>query len=329
MRKRTAALVLLAAMAALILDSRCAADSARGALQLCASTLIPSLFPLFVLSAMLVPGLKRIRIPLLSRLLGIPDGSEGIFLLGCAGGFPVGAACIAQAVEQKTLSKADGERMLGLCSFCGPSFLFGVIASIFTLSEALLLFILQLETALLTGAFWPHPSRASCQTPAEPISLPEAVRRSIGSMASVCAWVVLAGVAAGFLNRWLFPLLPSVLGVLLTGILELTNGVFALAPLPHDLRFLLCAVFVSFGGVSVLLQIGGLAAQAGLRMNQCATQKTTQSLLAAALTFLYLRFGTWALLLPAAVLFGKIAVEIPGRMVYNSPRKDGIQDAVS
>lgn len=329
MRKRTAALVLLAAMAALILDSRCAADSARAALQLCTSTLIPSLFPLLVLSAMLVPGLKRIRIPFLSRLLGIPDGSEGIFLLGCAGGFPVGAACIVQAAERGAICKTDAERMLGVCSFCGPAFLFGVIASVLTLPDAAILFVLQLETALLTAAFWPHASQASCLTISEPVSLPEAVRRSISSMALVCAWVILAGVTAGFLRRWIFPLLPAAFGVLLTGILELTNGVFALGSLPHSLRFLLCAVFVSFGGVSVLLQIGGLAAQAGLRMNPCLAQKMTQALLAVALSFLYLRFGTGALLLPAAVLFAKIAVEIPGRMVYNSPRKDGIQDAVS
>ena len=39
-------------MTALILDSRCAADSAREAIELCMGTLIPLLLPLFVLSAM-------------------------------------------------------------------------------------------------------------------------------------------------------------------------------------------------------------------------------------------------------------------------------------
>ena len=56
MNKRTAA-ALVAAGAALILDSRYAAQSARDALELCAQVLIPSLFPLLVLGAMLVPCL--------------------------------------------------------------------------------------------------------------------------------------------------------------------------------------------------------------------------------------------------------------------------------
>lgn len=324
MRKRTAVLALTGAMTALILDSRCAADSARAALELCTGTLIPCLFPLFVVSAMLVPGLKAIRFPFLSRLLGIPAGSEGIFLLGCAGGFPVGAACIAQAAEQHSISKADAARMLGICSFCGPSFLFGVIAAVRSLEEAAMLFLIQLETALVTAAFWPGPSRASYQSSAEPVSLPEAVRRSLSSMASVCAWVILAGVAAGFLSRWLFPLIPPAPGVLLTGLLELTNGVFALERAPEGLRFLLCSVFAVFGGVSVLLQIGGLAAWAGLSMTQCIAQKAVQAILAAILALLLLRFGPRVLFLPPVVLFAKIAVEISGPMVYNSRRKEGI-----
>ena len=65
MRKRTAA-GLLFAMLVLILDSRCAADSAREAIELCMGTLIPVLFPLFVLSAMLVPALGALRMPRLS-----------------------------------------------------------------------------------------------------------------------------------------------------------------------------------------------------------------------------------------------------------------------
>lgn len=324
MKNRAAVFGLLFAMTMLILDSKCASQSALTALELCTKTLIPNLFPLFVLSSLLIPALSALRIPFLSRILGIPAHSEGIFLLGCAGGFPVGAACIAQAVENGAISKADAERMLGICSFCGPSFLFGVIAVVLSLSDALVIFLIQLETAILTAAFLPHRSKSACAPLSQHLSLPDAVRRSIISMATVCAWVIIAGVAAGFLDRWLFPLLPSGFGILLTGLLELTNGVFSLSPLPQELQFLLCTVFVCFGGVSVLLQIGGLASPAGLSLRTCMVQKSVQSVTGAFLAFLTLRLGPTALILPLLPIFVKIAVEIPNRMVYNSPRKEGI-----
>lgn len=318
MKKRTM-IALLLAMLLLILDSRCAADSAREALSLCARTLIPSLFPLFVLGGMLVPGLSQIHIPGLSRILGFP---EGYFLLGSLGGYPLGAACIAQAVERKELPETDAKRMMGLCSLCGPGFLFGVVGSMLSIREAALIFLMQLEAALAAAAFWPGGSQGEGSIAAEPTTLPDALNRAMRSMLSVCGWVTLAAVAAGFLRRWLFPLLPDELAVILTGLMELTNGIFAAQSLPRQMQFVLCSLFCSFGGVSVLLQIAGLAN--GLGMGQCIAQKALHGLLTVLLSLLYLRAGAWSLLLIPAVLFAKIAVEIPKTMVYNVRRKEGI-----
>lgn len=315
---------LLCAAVLLILDSRCAMDSAREALELCGKTLIPGLFPLFVLSAMLTPGLASVRIPFLSKLLGIPDGSEGVWLLGCAGGYPVGAASVCQAYRSGSLDRTDAQRMLGLCSLCGPSFLFGAAASILSIKYAVLLFLIQLEASILVGTSWPGKSDATCHPGKETISLTEAVRRSVGSMLSVCAWVTLAAVTAGMLRRWLFPLLPSGICVLLTGLLELTNGVFSVATLPDGPRFLHCALFLSFGGASVLLQIHGLASAAGLSMVPCIAQKSIQALLTVLISALCLRFGTVSLVLPLLLVFPKIAVAFPGKVLYNIRRKEGI-----
>lgn len=318
MKKRTL-FALLAAMTALILDSRCAAQSAREALSLCARTLIPSLFPLFVLGGMLVPVLAGIRIPGLNRLLGFPGG---YFLLGSLGGYPLGAACIAQAVDRGDLSKEEAARMMGLCSLCGPSFLFGVVGAMLSLRDAAAVFLLQMGAALLTAAFWPGTVTGSRSPAAEPVSLPDALNRAVGSILSVCGWVTLAAVAAGFLRRWLFPFLPDGAGILLTGLMELSNGVAAAREMPYEMQFLLSALFCSFGGVSVLLQIAGLAK--GIGMGQCVGQKVVHGLLTAVLALLWLRFGLISLLLIPAALFAKIAVEIPGSMVYNVRRKEGI-----
>ncbi|MBR7178497.1 MAG: hypothetical protein IKD27_03130 [Oscillospiraceae bacterium] len=317
--KKTVLLILTALM--LILDSRTAAAAASDALELCIRTLIPSLFPLFVVSAMLVPGLKSIRIPWLARLLGFPDGSEGLFLLGCAGGFPVGAACVSQAVQSGNLDKRDAERMLGLVSFCGPSFLFGVIGHLLGMKAVCILFLIQLESSVLLASFWPGHSESRYISSSESITLPAAVHRSFFSMATVCAWVVLASVAAGFAERWVFPYLPAHVGILLTGLLELTNGVFALSGQSPQFQFLLCAVFICFGGVSVLLQIAALAAPAGLSVSTCITQKTVQAILAGILAAAYLTWGWFAILLP---VFVKGALAFSGPMVYNVRGKEGI-----
>ena len=318
MKKRTTFLLLLS-MIFLILDSRCAADSAREALILCGRTLIPSLFPLFVLGGMLVPALAQIRIPGLSRILGFP---EGYFLLGLLGGYPLGAACIARVAERGDLRAEDAERISGLCSLCGPGFLFGVVGTLLSPGAAAVLFALQLEAALLTAALW--PGAAGIQSPArtEAVSLSDALNKAVRSILTVCGWVTLAAVAAGFLRRWVFPFLPEGIAVVLTGLMELTNGILAAGNLGKDARFLLCALFASFGGISVLLQIRGVSP--GIRIGQCIAQKTAHAVITTALAFLYLRTGIPALFLIPALLFAKIAVEIPSGMMYNVLRKEGI-----
>ncbi len=316
MKKGTAAALILASLA-LILDSRCAADSAREALALCAQTLIPSLFPLFVISGMLVPGLQGFRLSWLSRLLGLPRGAEGIWLLGAVGGFPVGAAAIGRAVQSGVLLKKDGERMLGLCSLCGPAFLFGVLPQLLPLGQVIAIFLLQWETSLLLSAFWPGRSEGTLSPVAGSVSLPEAVRRAVSSILTVCAWVVLAGVTAGFLRRWLFPFLPGPFGTVLTGLMELTTGIFAL---PEQNRFLLTSLFVCFGGASVLLQIGGVSA---LPMGCCVCQKAVHGLLGLASAWLYLGIGAAAFLLILSPVFLKIMVEIPAELMYNVRERKG------
>ncbi len=318
MQKKRTLFLGLAAVLLLILDSATAAEAAEKSLKLCGKTLIPGLFPMFVLCAATVPHLSEIRLRPLSRLLGLPDGSEGIFLLGCAGGFPLGAACIAQGVRDGGLCRTDGERMLGLCSFCGPGFLFGVMGTLFSMEWAMALFCIQLEAALALGVLWPGKSTRRYEPPGQSISLPEAVQRSIRSMLSVCAWVMLAGVVAGLLEKHLFPLLPKTLGLLLTGLLELTNGVFSVGGQTIEAQIILCTIFACFGGISVLLQIAALAAPAGLGMGQCLLQKAAHALLGALLALGYLHWGN-AMLIP-----------IPGFLLWKSLKNSSgnFQEAV-
>ena len=318
MKKRTTLLLLLS-MIFLILDSRCAADSAREALILCGRTLIPSLFPLFVLGGMLVPALAQIRIPGLSRIIGFP---EGYFLLGLLGGYPLGAACIARAAQRGELRSQDAKRITGLCSLCGPGFLFGVVGTLLSPGAASVIFILQLEAALLTAALWPGAAGIQSQARTETVSFPDALNKAIQSILTVCGWVTLAAVAAGFLRRWVFLFLPEGIAVVLTGLMELTNGILAAGNLGKDARFLLCSLFASFGGISVLLQIRGVSPV--IPMGQCIGQKTAHAVITTALAFLYLRTGIPALFLSPALLFAKIAVEIPSGMMYNVRRKEGI-----
>lgn len=249
-----------------------------------------------------------------------------MFLMGVAGGFPVGAQCVTQSLEQGGLDKRRAERLLGFCNNCSPAFLFGIVGTIFAdASVPLVIFLIQLETALAAASVWATPAAPIPQVSKGEITLSQAVSRAVRSMVSVCAWVVLAGVVTGFLNRWLFPLLPEVAGTAITGLLELTGGVLRLSAIENaSLRMILCTVFVCFGGVSVLMQIQSIASAQGLSIRICIRQKLFQALTGGLLAAGYSMLGPAVLLiLPGFLVMRKIAVEITEKALYNSSCKGG------
>lgn len=325
MKKRYAIFPGLA-MLCLILDSRTAAEAAAEGVELVLRTALPALFPFFVLSALLVPCSTLFSLPSLSALLGIPAGWESVFLLGCIGGYPVGAQCVAQGYEAGQLRKQDAERMLGFCTNCGPSFLFGIVSAAFSgLIFPLAVFLIGILSAVLTAMFWPGPSAPSGARPViTPVSLPQAVQLGLKSMASVSAWIILGKLLLVFLNKYLFCLFPAPLRLFLTGLLELTNGCLLLSEFPEGIRLIAACCFTAFGGLCVWMQVKSLCSRAGLDGTCYLPQKLTQSCIAVllALVFTAVQASDQAKLLGlflcgGIVLLFKKTVEISKTMVYN------------
>lgn len=262
MKKSQASTAVTAAlgMLLLILDSKTALSGAQEGLSLCLRTVIPSLFPFFILSTLLTGSLLGTGIPLLrpiGRFLGIPKGSESILAAGFLGGYPVGAQAVGAAVRHGQLTPKDAKRMLAFCNNAGPAFLFGMAASLFPFRwMAWALWGIHILSALLVAAFLPGKSTQSvAPVDGKPPTVTDAMRRSLRVMAQVCGWVVLFRVIIAFLSRWFGWLLPATGQVILSGILELSNGCCALADLENTgLRFVICSGFLAFGGLCVTLQ---------------------------------------------------------------------------
>ena len=133
MKKGAFALYAAAAAAsalALIACSAEAMEAARYSLRLCGEVLIPSLFPFFVLSALIqelgLPSrLGRLTAPGMRRLFGVPGSGCAALILGLMAGYPLGAASVAGLVERGELERGEGERLLGFCNNSGPAFILG------------------------------------------------------------------------------------------------------------------------------------------------------------------------------------------------------------
>ncbi len=311
--KRWKGLAAALGMLVLILDGQTALAGAQQGIDLCLKTVIPSLFPFFLLSNLLTNTLTGMPISLLKplgKLCKIPAGAESILISGFLGGYPVGAQSITSAYTSGNLTKSAASRMLAFCNNAGPAFLFGMVAAAFpSKGYVCALWAIHILSAIFVAMTLPgtHEDAVKPRTVQE-LTIAAALRNSLATMATVCGWVTLFRVLVAFLNRWVLWLLPQEASVLLIGLLELSNGcweLFSVADIP--VRFMLCSAMLAFGGLCVTMQT--VCVCGGLSMKFYLYGKLLQTFFSILLSWGYLQ-RTWlscfAILTLSLFLFGKI-----------------------
>lgn len=285
----------------LILDSKTALVGGQAAVELCFTTVIPALFPFFVLSNLLTGTLFGGRIPGLGRFekwFGLPEGNDGIFVAGLLGGYPTGAQAVYQAWQAGTISKKNARWLLAFCSNAGPAFLFGILGQKFpAMWMVWLLWGIHILSAIAVAVVFPHVREngsTSCRN-GQPVSLTNAVKRSVTVCGWVCGWIVIFRVLIAFCQRWFLWLLPEAVQVAIYGLLELTGGCCALDNVENiGLRFVMASGMVSLGGMCVAMQTASVTGALGI--GSYLLGKITQCAISIVLAYV----GQW-LLLPAQI----------------------------
>lgn len=320
MKNKLALAGSVCATIALIFSSRAVIGSAREALSLCARLILPSLFPFFVLSILLGKlGLpqklgRRLARPA-GRLFGVSGAGVCALFFGLTGGYPLGAASVADLIRDGQIDSREAERLLAFCNNSGPAFFLGAIgAGVFASPAAgLLLYLSHVLAAVLTGILLRRPSigehnsvNISICIPFY-VAFPAAVREAVTATLSVCGFVVCFSVLVGMLDaRGLFSLAAARLSAatgwdaqavraLLTGFFELGSGVGALQGLPLTPSALaLAAALTGWGGLSVHCQTAAVLCdcEASLRRHTLGRLMSAglSSLLAYALALALRRF---------------------------------------
>lgn len=306
---------LLLSAAALICAPGEAMEGARAGLQLCFNVIVPSLFPFFVLSSLVVDlglaaGLGRMLERFMRPLFRVSGSCAAALALGFIGGYPVGARTALQLYRQGQCSKVEAERMLAFCNNSGPAFILGVVgAGIFgDRRVGLLLYLTHAAASVLVGLLFRFYGREKggasprrikpIATVTLPVAFTGAVSRSLQSTLNICAFVVFFSVVLRLLTVYgaldaaarLFALLglePEWAKRLVAGLLELSSGVSSLSGGSGFAGLASMAAFMlGWAGLSVHCQVLSFLVDSGLSARVYLAGKLCHGLLAAALTFL-------------------------------------------
>lgn len=314
---------LLCATLALMFWPQEAMEAAREGLRLCYNVILPSLFPFFVLSALVVDlGLAgyigRALEGIMRPLFNVPGACASAFALGFVGGYPVGARTALSLYQKGMCTKTEAERLLAFCNNSGPTFILGVVgAGVFASSKVgLLLYLAHAAASVCVGFLFRfykregkrRERRASPTFEAERITVAftGAIKNSFLSTLNICAFVVFFTVVIKLL--FLSGLLPGLAGVLgallspmgfstqwaerlLTGLIELTSGVWTLTGAgTMSGKLSMAAFLLGWAGLSVHCQVLSFIGGSGLSVKTYIGGKLLHGGLSALFIGLLLRF---------------------------------------
>ncbi len=314
----------------LLIFSNSNLSSAKTGLSLWANSVVPSLLPFFIATELLgytnvVSILGKLLNRFMRPIFNVPGEGAFPFVMGIISGYPMGAKIVSNFKSQGICTNEEAERLLAFTNNSGPLFIIGTVGiGLFKdTNTGILLFITHILACLTVGfifRWWKSgrkkrtafledssnnlPSKVSLSNLGEVLA--SSIMSAINTVFLIGGFIVLFSVIISILENsgildavgnFISPIL-NVFGIpvsyadgILTGLLELTNGVCSIASIANksiSKNIIICAFLLGFGGISITLQILSITSKAKISIKPYIIGKLLQGTFAAFYTYLFL-----------------------------------------
>jgi len=231
-------------------------------LKLSALTIIPAIFPFFILSDFLLcfyEPKNNIFSRAFERMLGISSSGFKAYIIGVMCGFPLGAKCAAELYSKNKISLSECERLCAIAS--SPSLAF-VISGIGlglrgSLRDGILMYFCVIISSIFTGMILKkakEKSQNSAEIAEQNFALTESIKRSAYSSLSISAYIALFSSLLFLIDSLIK---NDTLLLFISSFLEVGNASVLISKsslLSPQFSFSLTAFALSFSGISVFMQ---------------------------------------------------------------------------
>ncbi len=280
---------------------------AKESLELCYHLIIPTLFPFFICSGLLIysgfcESLSKIFSPIMKPLFNVNPNGSAAFILGIISGYPLGAITVCNLYQGFYISKTEAERMLGFCNNSGPLFIMGAvgIGMYSGVKVGIILYSVHLLSAVLTGMilrfykkdnFLAPPSRITTAKSSPVAGFGDVLENSVKSILSVCGAVVFFSVISRLLLDFIN--IREDYLAFVSGVLEFASGTLKISQLNTDLasKLILSAFIVGFAGISVHIQVLAVVSKHELSMKPYILGKLLHGTISAGLMWVVFKLS--------------------------------------
>lgn len=299
-QKIAAGIIACMCCALLVMFSQAALDSARKAINLWMTDVLPALLPFFICAGFLQN---------IGAMTYLKSGSFP-FVMSILSGYPMGAGIIGDLKRNGDISSDEAKRMLAYCSTSGPAFVIGAVGAgmLASGSMGMIIAAAHYTGAVMNGFLYNKMFPTDPKERSKNISIPDrsndhtegrhsiqealtdSILASLRSMGIILAYIVIfmfvtdiltIGGTLDFVEKpWI--------EALIKGLIEMTVGCEAVAgciAVTNELKCILCSFMISWGGLSVIGQTMSMLTDTGIPMGYIFLTKLTHGLFSAAVAF--------------------------------------------
>lgn len=229
----------------LLLFSKSNLPAIKSGLNLWANSVVPSLFPFFVATELLmhtniVNMLGNLLNSYMKPLFNIRGEGAFAFIMGIISGYPVGAKIAANFRKNSILTKEECERLLSFTNNSGPLFIIGTVGILMFRSTTIgiMLFITHLLASISVGIifrFWKANKSSTLEINSNTSYKINNKKVTFSNLGEVLAESITSSISTIFLIGGFVVIFSSVISILkASGTLNILSSLFS--PLFHTLN---------------------------------------------------------------------------------------------
>lgn len=281
------------------------------------NNIFPSLFPFFVLSSLMikygfVEFLGNLFKPFMNKLFKIKSSCAFIFVMSIISGNPANAKYTKELLTNGAINEYEATKILCFTCFSSPLFILGTVSLMFLNNKevGLLILLCHYLSNIIIGILIRnyHPSKKENNKVSLKIAIDSmhkkrinnsesfgnivtnALMNSINTLLLILGIMTICLVITTIIDNNIN--LNSVFQSILNGYIEMTQGIkyISMENIPLKLKCILTVMILSFGGLSVHMQIVSIISDTKIKYFPFLVCRILHSLIAGILMFIFFDF---------------------------------------
>ncbi len=272
-------------------------------------SIFPSLFPFFIMSEILinygfVELISEIFKPVMNKVFKVNGAGAFIFIMSLISGFPSSAKYVREIYKKGLIDEKEGTKILMFTHFSNPLFILGTISLTFLNNKEVGFLILivhylpNIIIGLIIRNLYPSKNENNNFSFNNIFKIMNKKQKSFGEILSIAIKDTINTLLLILGTVTIFLIITTIINntinitpyyqAILNGTIEMTQGLkyISILDLPLKIKTIISVMFISFGGISVHMQIISILSDTKIKYFPYLVARVIHALISGLIVFL-------------------------------------------